>query len=142
MKVWVSDQRYANQSFVCIMHLSHPIPKFLNVIKISWFLKLRCFSEFLQSRYHRGWWHRLLSPGQEDTLSRVNNSSITFHFYVLALHVHQRFLPFAGNLDTGDQACGISARDLWSNYDYLMNLCATWYLFLKPAIYETGSVYV
>ncbi|KAK9205328.1 hypothetical protein WN943_015595 [Citrus x changshan-huyou] len=70
------------------------------------------FSEFLQSRYHRGWWHRLLSPGQEDTLSRVNNSSITFHFYVLALHVHQRFLPFAGKLDTGDQACGISARDL------------------------------
>ncbi|KAK9199596.1 hypothetical protein WN944_014788 [Citrus x changshan-huyou] len=30
------------------------------------------FSEFLQPCYHRGWWHCLLSSGQEDTPSRVS----------------------------------------------------------------------
>ncbi|KAK9205327.1 hypothetical protein WN943_015594 [Citrus x changshan-huyou] len=39
---------------------------------------------------------------------RVINSTITFHFYELVLRLDQCFLPFAGKLDAGDQACGIS----------------------------------
>ena len=100
------------------------------------------FLKFLQSCYYWGWRHYLLSPRQEDTPSWVINSPITFHFYVLVLYVHQCFLPFAGKLDAGDQACGISVRDLRSDYYYLLNVYSTWYLFLKLAIYQTGWVCV
>ncbi|GAY61840.1 hypothetical protein CUMW_213160 [Citrus unshiu] len=64
MKACVSDQRYICKSVLYSRNGE------VSASKLGDWARAECnpcmsFSEFLRPCYHRGWWHCLLSPGQE-----------------------------------------------------------------------------